>query len=418
MKNAHLDEVPLRSITRLITKGTTPTTLGYAFTDSGVNFIKAEAVTLDGRIDESVFVHIDGETHAKLKRSQIEVGDILFSIAGMKLGKCGVVKSRHVPANTNQAVAIIRPDRNKVLPAFLHYYFLNPIYFRYVNAITAQAAQPNINLAQVGDLPIKLPPLATQRRIAAILESYDELIENSQRRIGILETMARSLYRAWFVNFRFPGHEKGKRVPSALGQIPEGWKISTFDELYITSSGGTPSRQQPEYFLNGTIDWVKSQELKDGFVLSTGERITEEALRKSSAKVFPAQTVLIALYGATIGKLAILSRPAATNQACCAVLPTRTPFGREFAYLTLLQNRERIIGLRLGAAQQNISQLLLKKLECIIPPDDLVQKLSDTLRPAFDLILTLQLQIRDLRQTRDLLLPRLLSGELAVAHTS
>ena len=113
----------LREITTLITKGTTPTTLGHNFTNEGVNFIKAEAVTLDGRIDESVFVHIDELTHEKLKRSKIEMGDILFSIAGMKLGKSAVVKQRHVPANTNQALAIIRADRTRALPEFLHYHF-------------------------------------------------------------------------------------------------------------------------------------------------------------------------------------------------------------------------------------------------------------------------------------------------------
>ena len=147
-----------------------------------INFIKAEAVTLDGRINKSVFVYIDEATHFKLKRSQIKVGDILFSIAGMKLGKSAVVKPQHIPANTNQALAIIRVDRAKVLPEYLHYYFLNPDYYRYVNAITAQAAQPNINLTQVGELPILLSPISIQRRIAAILSAYDDLIENNTRR--------------------------------------------------------------------------------------------------------------------------------------------------------------------------------------------------------------------------------------------
>jgi len=152
--------------------------------------------------------------------------------------------------------------------------------------------------------------------------------------------------------------------------------------------------------------------LLDGFVLSTEERITERALKESSAKLFPANAVLIALYGATIGKLAILSRAAATNQACCAILPKHSAFGREFAFLTLLLNRERIIGLRLGAAQQNISQVLLRKLECVKPPDKLVTRFSERTAPLFDGILTLQRQIQNLRRTRDLLRPRLLSGQV------
>lgn len=188
--------------------------------------------------------------------------------------------------------------------------------------------------------------------------------------------------------------------------------MTTFGNLYNTGSGGTPSRTRPDYFENGTIDWVKSQELLDRFILSTEERITEQALRESSAKLFQKDTVLIALYGATIGKLAILSQQASTNQACCAVIPKREPYGREFAFLTLLLTRERIIGLRLGAAQQNISQVLLRNFECLKPFDELVQRFSKEAAPFFDCILNLQLKTENLRRTRNLLLPRLLSGEV------
>jgi type I restriction enzyme S subunit len=261
-------------------------------------------------------------------------------------------------------------------------------------------------------LRVRLPPLSVQRRIAGILSAYDDLIENNQRRIKILEEMARSLYREWFVNFRFPGHEKVPLVDSPLGKIPQGWEVSTLGELYNTSSGGTPSRKHAEYFQDGTIHWVKSQELLDGFILSTEERITDEALENSSAKILPADTILIALYGATIGKLGILSMSAATNQACCAVLQKGAAFGREFAFLTLLLNRERIIGLRLGAAQQNISQILLRNFQCVKPSEGLVTQFSRCSAPVFDGLLTLQRQIQNLRRTRDLLLPRLLSGSI------
>ena len=407
-----VDLVALKEITTLITKGTTPTTVGCSFTDDGVNFIKAEAVTLDGRIDESVFVHIDSVTHAKLKRSQIEEGDLLFSIAGMKLGKTAIARKRHLPANTNQALAIIRANRMRVLPEYLHYYFLNPVHYRYINSLTAQAAQPNINLTDIGELPIRLPSLATQHRTVEVLSAYDDLIENNQRRIKILEEMARALYCEWFVNFRFPGHEKVPLVDSPLGPIPKGWEVTMLGELYNTSSGGTPSRKHPQYFEDGTTEWVKSQELLDGFIFSTEERITDEALENSSAKILPANTVLIALYGATIGKLGILAMNAATNQACCAVLQKSLAFGREFAFLTLLLNRERIIGLRLGAAQQNISQILLRNFQCVKPSDVLATQFSRCTAPLLDGILTLQRQIQNLRRTRDLLLPRLLSAAI------
>ena len=291
------------------------------------------------------------------------------------------------------------------------YYFLQTMG---LERLDAGSSNPSLNRNHIHTISVLWPPLPIQHRIAGILSAYDDLIENSQRRIKILEEMARRLYREWFVYFRFPGHEGCRLVQSPLGEIPEGWEVVNFGELYDTGSGGTPSRTHPEYYEDGTVDWVKSQELLDGFVLSTEERITEAALKKSSAKLFPANTVLIALYGATIGKLAILSCPAATNQACCAILPKHLAFGREFAFLSLLLNRERIIGMRLGAAQQNISQVLLRNFECLKPPIELLRLFSDQTAPFFDQTLALQYQIQNLRRTRDLLLPRLLSGQIDV----
>jgi len=319
---------------------------------------------------------------------------------------------------THSAFTIrLRFTAPEVHPKFYAYSFRTPLIRQ---ALTAQGGGTNINnLNQdiLNDLKVPVPPLQVQRRIAGILSAYDELIENNQRRIKILEEMARSLYREWFVLFRFPGHDKVKMVPSTLGPIPQGWDVTAFGELYNTGSGGTQSRTRPDYFADGTIDWVKSQELRDGFILTTEERITRRALEESSAKLFPGNTVLIALYGATIGQLGILSRDATTNQACCAVLPKRVPFGREFAFLSLLLNRKRIVGLRLGAAQQNISQVLLRNFECLKPADQLVLRFSEQTAPFFDGILNLQRQTENLRRTRGLLLPRLLSGAIELPDT-
>ncbi|NNM69005.1 MAG: restriction endonuclease subunit S [Gallionella sp.] len=301
-------------------------------------------------------------------------------------------------------------DPDKADVRFIKYYM--EILKLQMQSVSRGTTQDNLSVDKLLSFDFFVPPLPVQRRIAGILSAYDELIENNQRRIRILEDMARSLYREWFVHFRYPGHESVPLVDSSLGQIPQGWEATTFGELYDTSSGGTPSRKRPDYFEGGTISWVKSQELLDGFILATDEYITDLGLKESSAKLFPVNTVLVALYGATIGMLGILACAATTNQACCAVLPKRDPFGREFAFLTLLANRERIIGLRLGAAQQNISQVLLRGFECIKPTDQLVQTFSEKTAPLFERILNLQRQTANLRRTRDLLLPRLLSGQV------
>jgi type I restriction enzyme S subunit len=388
---------------------------GYAFKSNdwqtdGIPVVKIKNITGSNSVDLATTDCVpESLLTPKLQKFVIKDGDILVAMTGATAGKVGRVRT-HRPVLLNQRVAKIAPTEAD--PDFIWAVVSSQEYQEKFFYLADGAAQPNMSGGQIEGVEIPLPPLPIQQRIAGILSAYDELIENSQRRIKTLESMARALYREWFVHFRFPGHKSAPRIASPLGEIPQGWEVATFGELYNTSSGGTPSRKKPEYFKDGNTDWVKSQELLDDFILSTEERITDAALKNSSAKVFPANTVLIALYGATIGKLGILAREAATNQACCAVLPKDPMFGREFAFLTLIQNRERIIGLRLGAAQQNISQVLLRNLECIKPPGKLVSAFAERTSPLLDGILILQRQIKNLRRTRDLLLPRLLSGQI------
>ena len=375
-------------------------------------FLSATNVTKSG-FEFTSCQFIDRKRDEALNKGKLRRGDIVLTTRGT-IGNTAYYNDTIPFENVriNSGMVILRCDPSKLLPAFLYQFVRSPRFFSQVNGLRSGVAQPQLPIRDMRQIRLPLPPLPIQRRIAGILSAYDELIENSQRRIKILESMARGLYREWFVHFRFPGHESVPRVKSPLGEIPEGWEVKPFGEIYNTSSGGTPSRKRPEYFEGGSIDWVKSQELLDKFILSTEERITADAVANSSAKVFPPNTVLVALYGATIGMLAIISGEAATNQACCAVLPKSSAYGREFAFLTLLTNRERIIGLRLGAAQQNISQVLLRNFECIKPPTEIATQFAEHVSPLFDGILNLQLQIENLRRTRDLLLPRLMTGQI------
>ncbi len=224
-------------IAEIVTKGTTPTTYGMPFTNSGVNFIKAEALNGDSSLDSSGFTFVSESTHEKLKRSMLVEGDILVTIAGAQVGRCGIVRVEHLPANTNQAVGIVRVRRERADPRFVYYFFKNPQTFRMCQGIGGQAAQPNINLTVLKGFDLPLPDLGSQQAIADILSAYDDLIENNRRRIALLEQAARLLYREWFVHFRFPGHERVKIVDG----IPEGWERVRIEQVLIAlESGGRP----------------------------------------------------------------------------------------------------------------------------------------------------------------------------------
>lgn len=164
-------------------------------------------------------------------------------------------------------------------------------------------------------------------------------------------------------------------------QLPSHWKIVKLGDEKIakTSSGGTPNRSKPEFF-GGNILWVKSGELDDNWLYDTEEKITQQGLEKSSAKIFTSGTLLLALYGATAGKTAILGVEAATNQAVCAISPVDDSFDNQFLQFYLILIRSQILSARTGGAQPNISQRVIKLLDIILPPLPEQRAIAHTLR--------------------------------------
>ncbi len=210
--------------------------------------------------------------------------------------------------------------------------------------------------------------------------------------------------------------QEGKKCEmqdSEFGPIPKGWRVGKLGEICKTTSGGTPSRSKPEFYENGTIYWVKSKELNGSFITATEEKITQEALQKSSAKLLPAYSVLIAMYGATVGEFGIISMEATCNQAICAFLPCEE-FPYTFIYHFLKNSKDEIVSRAVGSAQQNISQDLLKQINIVLPPKELLEKFHKAVNPLFQVIENNIKQSTSLAAIRDALLPKLMSGEIEV----
>jgi type I restriction enzyme S subunit len=341
-------------------------------------------------------------------------GDVLIAKDGATaLDTVCVVEKEHDVVLLS-SVAILRPNPHRITSHYLRYFLENPSTRSYMKGgLVTGAAIPRVVLKDFKRCPVRVPDLRQQTAVSGILRAYDDLIGNSTRRMKVLEEMAQMLYREWFVYFRFPGQDSVKMVESELGPIPEAWSIQPLADVYRTGSGGTPSRKVPSYF-GGSIRWVKTQELQDGFILDADEKITHEGLKNSSAKLHPPGTVLMAMYGATIGKLGILVTEATCNQACCAMIPKEPHFGREYLFLTLLNRRSDILALRMGAAQQNISQEVIKVFPLLCPTPDVMACFTRTVAPVMALVGLLQAKTANLLTTRDFLLPKLISGEIPV----
>lgn len=371
----------------------------------------------DDVITDSLTQYVSSDFLSIDEKYHIKKGDVLISLTGSHINQPNSMVGRSC-RNFSDTEFLLNQRAGKVIPNenadknYL-YYLLNTESFKYsiCNRAYGAANQANVSPSDIENIKWNFPALPTQQKIASILSAYDDLIQNYKKQIEALQTAASELYKEWFVRFRFPGY-KNSRFENG---IPEGWKIERIGALYDSTSGGTPSREHEEYFQNGTYPWIKTGELKDSPILETEESITDEAIKHSSAKLFEKDSLIIAMYGATIGQLGINKMKAACNQACCVLRPKKDKaFGIYYLFHFFKENREFIIGLGNGAAQQNLSQVLINKLKIVNPNKEILEIFEKKESLFFEKIYHLQKQITNLTQQRDLLLPRLMSGKLEV----
>ena len=308
----------------------------------------------------------------------------------------------------NQSVIALEP-KEFVLPLYL-FYDLSSRYDELRGGSDASSTRGSITTTALKSLPFKYPSLSVQQSIVNILYKYDSLIENNKKRIKLLEQMAENLYKEWFVRFRFPGYEDAEFENG----LPKGWERQTISSYYTTCSGGTPSRTHEEYYENGIYPWVKTGEIKDCIVINTEEYITEDAVRKSSAKLLPAKSVAMAMYGVNIGQLGYFDVQMTCNQACCVFVDKRDFSSKHYLFQYLKSIRDYLLSISFGAAQQNLSQELIKSIKIVMPSDDVIEKFEEKVDKIYDSIKNLMYQNQNLIKQRDMLLPRLMSGKLEV----
>ena len=391
--------VTLNAITTKITKGTTPTSVGCTFENSGVNYIKSESLGSSRNINKSKFAFISEQTHEKLKRSQIEKNDILFSMAGMFLGKTGIVTADLVPANTNQAVAIIRIDNEKANHEYVYYYLNLKSVMQAINASSAQSAQPNINLKQIGQLEIDLPGRKVQDKIVSILSAIDFKIEKNKQINENLEQQAQGYFQKLFVD----------------NADPE-WTTGTISDLGTVVGGSTPSKAKPEYYTETGIAWITPKDLsinKSKFVSHGENDITELGLKNSSATIMPEGTVLFSSR-APIGYIAIAAGEVTTNQGFKSVVP-KSEVGTPFVYFFLKNTLPLIEGMASGSTFKEVSGSTMKNVPAVIPDAETLAKFSDFCTPIFAQQCILEGQNQSLATLRDNLVPKLMSGEIDVS---
>ena len=326
-------------------------------------------------------------------------------------GNVGIIREEQWVC-LGQRTVLIRPDQKKVDPWFLNYYLNAPRQRHRLLSNANGATVSHVNMPIIRNLPVDMPSMEAQRHIASILMAYDNLIENNRRQIALLEEAAQRLYKEWFVDQRFPGHEDIEIVDG----IPDGWQIVQIrDVCKKIQSGGTPSRKKASFWDPGTVKWFKTGELQDCWLIEPEELISDDGLAGSAAKLFPPLTIVMAIYASpTLGRLGVLNCEAAFNQAMLGFIVNEDVTTRDWLYWKLFELRTEFNLIARGAGQQNISGEIVKSYEVLLPPRVLAQKFSDLVGPMAERRLKLQEQNLTVSEARDRLLPKLMSGEIEV----
>ncbi|MBR6854002.1 MAG: restriction endonuclease subunit S [Fibrobacter sp.] len=381
-------------------------TLG-SLTDKCSYGVGAEARVYCGDVKYIRITDIDDESHRFSpspitspsffqEKHIVQKNDLLVARTGASVGKSYLYDEKDgklVYAGFLMKLNVFNADSK-----YVFYNTLTKSYWNWVASESARTGQPGLNLQQMKLYSIALPPtIEEQQRIANALSDVDSLIANLEKLIAKKKNIKQGAMQQLLTGKnRLPGFGSDERTGSRptderremkkgnrhceersdaaiqsgykmteVGFIPNDWIVEPLANIANTASGGTPSRSK-ETFYKGPIKWFTTTELRDCNLYDSVEHISKQAVECSSAKIFPKDTLLMAMYGATIGKLGLLKCDAATNQACCAIFPKKTDV--LYLYYFLLYNRENIIAMGCGAGQPNVSQEIVKKINIPLPP--------------------------------------------------
>jgi type I restriction enzyme, S subunit len=383
------------------------------FVDEGVPVIRGGNLTDDlTPFVPTGFVYVSKERAQSYQAQHVRAGDLVFTCWGT-IGQVGRIPEvgpypEYIISNKQLK---LRPDPVRIDSHFLYYYFANPQMVEHIKGRTIGSAVPGINLGILKALPVVVPPLQTQRKIAAVLSAYDELIENNNRRITLLEEMAQRIYREWFVDFRYPGHDGVPLADSELGPIPQDWEV-------IRASDALEVNPKIAYDQSAARAFVPMTSVSE-----TTMHITPLAIRvTASGSRFENGDTLFARITPCLenGKTAFvqcLARGDVASGSTEFIVLRGKRVGPEFVYLLARSTafRDHAIKSMSGATgRQRVRESCFDNYLVPVPPYALLSDFSQVVGSMFSLSYKLFSQNQNLRTTRDLLLPRLISGDINV----
>lgn len=370
------------------------------YVEQGIPFLRSQNITpFFLRLDDMKFVPRD--FHESLRKSALRPGDVTVVRTGYPGTACVIPQS--LPESNCADLVVITPSK-QLNPYYLAAIFNSAWGKSSVAGNLVGVAQQHFNVGAAREMDIALPSREMQDRIASILSAYDDLIENNQRRIKILEEMARSLYREWFVHFRFPGHEKVKMVSSSLGPIPQGWEVKKLGELATVTMGLSPKgdtyneEEDGTPLVNGPVEF--------------GDRITKRVKWTTKpAKFCKEGDLVVCVRGSTTGKYVKSDGVYCLGRGVCGISCKY----QSFIELLFENELPTLLGQTSGSTFPSWTGPQLKSHPVVAPPPEILDRFDSLVKPMSTAVIGHSRRVQYLRRTRDLLLPRLLSGQIPIS---
>jgi len=383
------------------------------YVKKGIPFFRSKEIiekALGETISDLIFISKNKFNEIKEKFGVPRKGDILLSSVGARSGIPYYIKDETEFYFKDGNLLWFKEFDNTIHSQYLFFYLNSEKTLNAFKNIMIGSAQPALTIEQVKKLIIKFPSIEKQIIIVEIISSLTRQIENLQNQNKVLEKIAQTVFKSWFVDF----NGQTKFEDSELGEIPKGWKISTLNYLCSRSgNGSTPRRNNDQYWKNGTIPWIKTGELSDGPILDSEEKITNLAVENNICKIWNYGTILVAMYGATAGKIGYLTIPSTFNQACNALI-AKKEYGDMFLFFLLKTYQKKLFDSAIGAAQQNLNKDLIAEQEIILPPSKLCLDFQKKTKLIFEQIILNSKKVSLISKIHNSLLPKLMSGEIRV----
>lgn len=379
-------------------------------TDKGIPFVTIANITKSNQFDFSDTMFVSREYYDSLDcKRKAKKDDILYSVVG-SFGIPVYIKEE-VPFVFQHHIAILRPNKERIIPQFLYYTMLSKSFYMQADAVAVGAAQRTVSLTALRNMEIKIPKINIQEKIVKILSAYDDLIENNQKQIKLLEEAAQRLYKEWFVDLRFPGYENTKIVDG----VPEGWKKDRADCFFNITIGKTPPRAEKQWFVKGSegFPWISISDMGNAgvFVFHTSEGVTQEAVEKHNMKVVPSGTIFVS-FKLTVGRVTIATSDMCTNEAIAHFYIDKD-WKRAYTYCYLNNFEYDTLG-NTSSISKAVNSKIIKAMPFVMPAEPIILAFSKLVDPILNEIKNKQAICIKLTEARDRLLPKLISGQLEV----